>query len=541
MFKKTTAQSSLFDVANYLKDALPENDWSFTFRDKIFPLIDEEKFKHLYSEKEGRPNASIKVMVSIIIFIGLENLVWRAGEFQFSRRIDWMIATHTEIGKAFIDHTTLFKFYQRLEADDTVRELFVSLTKKFIELCGTSLGKQRTDSFFIHGWLQILSRYGLFKETIRKFLLTLRKQKPGLYEKIKGQLSKDYLEKDFDLTEKDKEHAQRRIALMAKDLYKIIIAFENHNQVKHYETFKILKQVFTQQCEVKDEPDNKEPEIIIKDKPDKKAINSPHNPDAQYVRKVKQQVTGDRGFATETCDPSNKTQFITDAEVTEATEHDTTQQLQIQERLIENEFKPDKQYGDAGFVNGKTIIESKENGIDLEGPTAGRSQSFEAYESDERSLDAGDFDTTYNGDTGELIINQCPGGQVPKSQRKSEKTGDINVHFDPVVCNSCDEKERCPARIGKRVTTYTVSEAEYIGASRHHKYMEDSDYRKECAIRAGAESLVSELTRAHGMRKSRHRERQRTRLQLIFAVLACNVKRFIAHGDNYGYLQPELV
>ena len=291
MFKKTTAQSSLFDVANYLKDALPENDWSFTFRDKIFPLIDEEKFKHLYSEKEGRPNASIKVMVSIIIFIGLEKLVWRAGEFQFPRRIDWMIATHTEIGKAFIDHTTLFKFYQRLEADDTVRELFVSLTKKFIELCGTSIEKQRTDSFFIHGWLKILSRYGLFKETIRKFLLSLRKQKPGLYEKIKGQLSKDYLEKDFDLTEKDKEHAQRRIALMANDLYKIIIAFENHKQVKHYETFKILKQVFTQQCEVKDEPDNKEPEIIIKDKSDKKAINSPHNPDAQYVRKVKQQVT----------------------------------------------------------------------------------------------------------------------------------------------------------------------------------------------------------------------------------------------------------
>ena len=120
-------------------------------------------------------------------------------------------------------------------------------------------------------------------------------------------------------------------------------------------------------------------------------------------------------------------------------------------------------------------------------------------------------------------------------------TNKINVHFNPAVCKSCAKNKRCPVRIGKRVTTYTVTEKEYIGASRHHKYMEDSDYRKECAIRAGAESLVSELTRAHGMRKSRHRERQRTRLQLIFAVLACNVKRFIAHGDNYGYLQPELV
>ena len=541
MFKKSTAQSSLFDVGNYFSDALPENDWSFTFRDKIFPLIDEEKFRHLYSEKEGRPNASIKVMVSILIFIGLEKLSWRAAEFQFSRRIDWMLATHTEIGKAFIDYTTLFKFYQRLETDDTARELFVTLTNKFIELCGASLKKQRTDSFFIHGWLKILSRYGLFKETIRKFLLTLRKQKPGLYENIKGQLSKDYLEKNFDLTEKDKELAQRRIVLMAKDLYKIVTTFENHHQVKHYETFKILKQVFTQQCEVKDEPVNKGPEIIIKDKPDKKAINSPHNPDAQYVRKVKQQVTGDRGFATETCDQDNKTQFITDVEVTEATEHDSTQQPKIQNRLIENKLRPDKQYGDAGFVNGKTIKESKQNDIDLEGPTAGRNQSFESYESEERPLDAGDFDTTYNADTGELIVNKCPGGQVPKSQGKSEKTGKINVHFDPAGCKSCVQRDRCPARIGKRVTTYTVTEEEFIGAARHHKYMEDTEYRKECAVRAGAESLVSELTRAHGMRKSRHRKRKRTRLQLIFAALACNVKRFIAHGDNYGFLQPGLV
>ncbi len=339
MFKKTTAQSSLFDTGIYISCALPENDWSFTFREKIFPLIEEDKFRQLYSKKEGRPNASIKLMLSLLIFMGMEKLVWRAAEFQFSRRIDWMIATHTEIGKAFIDHTTLFKFYQRLEKDDTARELFVTLSNKFIEICGVSLKKQRTDSFFIHGWLQILSRYGLFKETIRKFLLALRKQKLGLYETIKGHLSREYLDKDFDLTEKDKELAQTRIALMAKDLHKIVNTFENHHQVKHYETLKLLKQVFTQQCEVKDEPDNKDPEIIIKDKPDKKEINSPHNPDAQYVRKVKQQITGDRAFVTETCDPVNKTQFITDVEVTEATEHDSTQQPQIQKRLIETQLE----------------------------------------------------------------------------------------------------------------------------------------------------------------------------------------------------------
>jgi hypothetical protein len=534
MFRKSTAQSSLFEAGLYLKDALPENDWSYIYRDKVLPLIDEDKFKHLYSQEKGRPNSSVKTMISLLIFMGLEKYVWRMVEFQFPRRIDWMIATNAQIGKAFIDHVTLFKFYQRLEKDETAAGLFSTITRKFIELCGASVKKQRTDSFFVHGWLQLLSRYGLFKETIRKFLYILRKQKPGLYEKIKDELSKYYLDKEFDLTEKDNEKARRRVSQMASDMHKIIIAFENHKQIKHYESFKILKQVFEQQCEVKQDSDNQGPKIIIKDKPDKKAINTPHNPQAQYKRKGKQQVTGDVAFVTETCDERNKTQFITDIKLSGISEHDSTQQPKIQERLIANELKPEKQYADAGFVNGKTIKRSEENGIELEGPTSGRSQSFDAYESSERVFDAGEFDMAYDDNSGELVVNKCPDGQNATSQNKSKKTGKLNIHFDREICAACPKQNLCPVKIGKRVATYSVTEEEYIGALRHHKYMKSSEYRKECAIRAGAESLVSEITRAHGMRKSRHRERKRTELQLIFAALACNVKRFIRHWDKYG-------
>lgn len=537
MFRPTSRQSSMFEVENSIPGALPDTDWCFTYKERVLPLIDEEKFRHFYHESKGHPNAPIKALVSILVFIGMEKLTWRAAEFLFPRRLDWLIATNTPVGEAQIDHTTLFKFYQRIEADDTARGLFVSLTDLFIKACGTSVKMQRTDSFFIHGWLRILSRYGLFKETIRKFLLTLRKQKPGLYENIKEQLSKDYLEKQFDLTEKDQALAQRKISLMARDLYRIKCAFENHSKVKNYETFIILCKVFSQQCEVKESVEA-DPEIVIKERPDNDAICTPHNPEARYVRKGNQRVTGDRATVTETCDPENKTQFITDVSDNEATKHDTKEQPEVQDRLIENGFKPDKQYGDAGFVNGKTILDSREKKIELEGPTAGRSQSFETYESKDRPLDAGDFDTTFDDQTDNLIVNKCPNKQVPKDQKRSKKTGKIIVHFDRDVCSTCPRQQRCPVRIGKRVSTYTVEESEYVGAVRHHKYMGDPKYRKECAVRAGVEATVSELTRAHGMRKSRHRERSRTKLQLTFAVLACNVKRFIRHGEKYGYLEP---
>ena len=540
MYCPTRPQSSLFEVENYFPGALPKNDWCFTYQTRVLPLIDEEKFKHLYSESEGRPNAPIRTMVSLLIFMGLEKLTWRGVEFQFQRRLDWLTATKTPLGEAQIDHTTIFKFYQRLETDDTTRKLFTEIADEFINICGTSLKKQRTDSFFIHGWLKLLSRYGLFKETNRKFLQTLRKQKPGLYKNIKGQLSMDYLKKEFDITEKDKDIAQRNISLMARDLHRLKCAFENHKQVKHYDTFKILCKVFSQQCEVKYSIDA-EPEIIIKDKPDSHAICSPHNPEVLYIRKGDQRVTCDKGVITETCAPENKTQFIVDAEIVEATEHDSKQPSKIQDRLIANNFKPEKQYGDAGFVNGHTILDSQEKGIELEGPTAGRSQSFDAYNDKERLFDAGDFDTTIEDKTDELLVINCPNKQAPKNQKRSKKTGKIIVHFDRNICIDCPHAHRCPVKIGRRVATFKVSKSEYVGAVRHHQYMSNKKYRKECAIRAGVEAAVSELTRAHGMRKSRHRKGSRTRLQLIFASLACNVKRFIRHGQLYGYLKPKFI
>jgi len=61
----------------------------------------------LFKEKGGAPNKSIKLMISILIFMAIEKLTWREAEFQFLRRIDWMIATSTALGDAFIDFTTL--------------------------------------------------------------------------------------------------------------------------------------------------------------------------------------------------------------------------------------------------------------------------------------------------------------------------------------------------------------------------------------------------------------------------------------------------
>jgi len=296
MFQVTSPQLSLFEPTVMFPGILPPDDWSHIFREKIYPQIDESKFKHLYCEHWGAPNKSIKLQISLLIFMNMERLTWREAEYHFQRRLDWMNATQTACDMNSIDHTTLYKFYNRIADDNVAYDLFKKLTGMFILECNVSITQQRVDSFFMHGWLAKLSRYGLLKETNRVFLQNLRKQKPGIYDNIHEDLSRDYLKGNFDLTEKDKEKTSRKIQEMAEDMHHIKSAFENHHQVKHYKSFQILVEVFCQQCSVEELDNNRVDsdnliEIEIKKKPDgngKQIISTPHNIDAQYTRKRNQ-------------------------------------------------------------------------------------------------------------------------------------------------------------------------------------------------------------------------------------------------------------
>jgi len=73
MFRKSSGQTSFFNVETILPVAFPENDWSFTYRKYVLPLIDEDRFKHLYEKEGGQPNKPIKTMVSLLIFMGMEH------------------------------------------------------------------------------------------------------------------------------------------------------------------------------------------------------------------------------------------------------------------------------------------------------------------------------------------------------------------------------------------------------------------------------------------------------------------------------------
>lgn len=62
-------------------------------------------------------------------------------------------------------------------------------------------------------------------------------------------------------------------------------------------------------------------------------------------------------------------------------------------------MKPKELYGDAGLVDGQTIlVRLQGNDIVLEGPSSGCSQSFEAYNAEDHLLDVADFEIVIEED-----------------------------------------------------------------------------------------------------------------------------------------------
>ena len=76
-FVKNDAQQMTFDDALWglteREKKMLDRSWATQFADHIFPLIDEEKFSVLYSDKASRPNTPVNVTVGALILKELRN------------------------------------------------------------------------------------------------------------------------------------------------------------------------------------------------------------------------------------------------------------------------------------------------------------------------------------------------------------------------------------------------------------------------------------------------------------------------------------
>jgi hypothetical protein len=336
MFKESdrNAQLDIFSTpAEHLRGSsqkfyLKDDSWHNIFRDNVLSHINEQIFSVLYCKDNGTPNASIRVLVAMMLL--KEGQGW--SDDQLFENCNYNLLVRSALGLLTLDDTvpvasTYYRFrsnivnYNKEHDTDLFKECMQSITKSQMVEFNVSGKHIRMDSKLMGSNIAWYTRYELVHETLRLFI---KERREYIY---KRSLSKD----DFKLIESiegesgdkvvyysTKSEIDARFLALGNLMYRFIRLFKIYPGGQ----YDILKTVFNQQYSCK----KKVVLALEKEKISADSIQSPHDPESHYRKKGDNKIKGNSINITETCDKSTeeepKVNLITDVDVKPATASD---------------------------------------------------------------------------------------------------------------------------------------------------------------------------------------------------------------------------
>lgn len=477
MYRPSDPQKPLFDAGGLLppqKRELCEQSWAGPFREHALPILRkvEDEFADLFDEAMGRPNRPVALVVGTLILKEMNDLTDEEALSALDFDARWWYAFEREIHELHLCQKTLHNFRQRLlgHKDPEKKKLaFRKVTEELIAALGVTVHKQRLDSTHVLSNFAVLTRLGLFCETIRVFLREVKRLDAKAYEALPAGLLKRHGEESW-YADARRADGPRRLAVVARDVYRLVAGFEKDEAVTKTKEWKHLKRLFEEQCEVKEKPqdpggdddDHGEGAVPVELKEAKKvesdSLQTPHDPDATY--------SGHKGKGyevqvAETCGEANEVNLITEVEVTPSCSSDIHATVATVEALKEAGLKPRELVADTSYSSGENAAALAKDAVNLLAPvpTAAKPDPKQEYP---------------------LPAATCP------PTREEAKRWQVQQEASP-------------------------------------------EFKRRYAIRSGIEATNSELKRGHGMRKLRVRGKARVRLAVYFKALACNLKRALRY------------
>jgi len=555
MFRPTDPQLSLLEsrfLVGPKKRERLERSWAEAFRTKILPLIDEEVFRSCFHQDNGRPNKSIRLLVGLHILKEADDLTDEQVLDALEFNIQWQHALGVDPATAHVAERTLYYFRHKLMENERAQRVFEQVTQAMMKMDGLSAARQRLDSTHVISNIAVLTRLGLFTETITVFLRELRKEAPAKLAKLDSPLLNRYLEREGYFGDATREQAQRRLPVVAQDLFALVKRFEADAAVKGFSSYGLLVRLLGEQCDVT-EGEATTAAATVKEGKEVAgtSLQSPHDPDATYGHKGK----GYEVQVAETCVKDNAYQVITAVEVNGAHASDQNATVPIVEKLIADGNKPDELLADTGYGSGENIVGCAELGVALVAPVQDPhaperpdrwmgDHVSEAPASDEgsdpmtpeqaseapagspttRVMTLGDF--AFNATFSEVI--SCPNGVSPTERRSSDTA--YYATFPGSSCATCPLAKTCitrrVAQSEDRILRWRDTKA---ATATRQRAQQTPAFKEGYKLRSGIESTNAELKGRHGLGDVRVRGGDRVGLAVVLKSLALNVKRAVQH------------
>jgi len=375
MFRATSKVrqiSAITSTENFLNDRSlkayqDSKAWHNLFFKYVTLHIDEDLFRPLFSEDNGAPNVSIRLMVGMLIL--REMFGWSYSE-QFSNCM-FNLQVRAALGLHNIDdplpaESTFFLFISRMvdyeEAGNgnLMEKVFEQLTEYQIKEFDVNGSKVRMDSKIISSNIKWYNRYELVHETLRLAYISAKEQIDKILTEPDVCILKEILVTDS----RHVTYHNKKSVIDSKFLRlgSIIETILNNIQAPSTESIEILRQVFYQQYKV---VDCKATPIDDNDLSPKN-IQSPHDVECNYHKKNDKAVKGYTFNITETCNPNNMLNLITNVMVAPAGTPDQDHlqpAIEKTEKLTKENIETINVDGAYHSVPNQEIC--KEKGIDL--------------------------------------------------------------------------------------------------------------------------------------------------------------------------------
>lgn len=548
MFRARDPQGSLFQselLVSPRKASLMQRSWAEMFRNEALPLIDEGRFAAMYCEDNGRPNRAVQTVLGVHILKEMFNLTDEEALEALEFNLLWHHALRLAIDETHLPQKTLHNFRARLMEYDGGRVAFCATTDQIIKVLGLRTGKQRLDSTHIMSNIATLTRLGLFCETLRLFIGSVRRDHPGLGEDIPLGLARRYFKEDGEATSFEdirSGEGHRRLAVCARDLYRLVDRFRG-TAAARLEEYQLLERLLREQCVVGNQRDKRPGEddddagegsvpITLKDPWEVRSdsLQSPHDPEVTY--------SGHKGKGyevqvAETCNEENATQLLTHVEVTPSSGSDAHFTLPCIDALAEREIRPEELWCDTAYGSGRNAVAAERQGTELVSPVGGPAPTEAKAGKEPGRLTAADFAIDPTGSRAAV----CPAGHEASAEYEDEEAPErVEIHFARERCGPCPLRPRCPVRwrqrpefAGGRGPGAYVLTADLVtlNIERRRSTEASGAFAPRYAMRAGIEGTNSEMKRAHGLGRLRVRGGHRVRLAVYLKALACNIKRMV--------------
>lgn len=495
-----------------------DKSWAKYFSDNIFPMIDEDRFEELYSDKDSRPNTPVNVILGGLM---LKELFGMTDEefmdtLMFDARFQYALHT-TSCEEQPISDRTFGRFRQRCNAYctetgiDLIQEAVEELSKQMAAMMKIDGRLKRMDSMMVASNIKKLSRLELMYTCVANMVNELKRNGVSIPAELVHYTEKDDLNRV--IYHAKSEQADSRLAVVLKEAKTVVeLCGSSYDGSNNYQ---LLMRALHDQT-IRDENGNYTAKESGDSGMNSHILQNPSDPDATYRKKAGKE---NRGYVANIVeDVSEDGNSIVTMYQYEQNTYSDTQFTEDTLNKIGKREEPITMTADGAYDSEENQKLAEENNIKLITTDLLGKKPKEIY-----------ADFVLNKEGTEVL--SCPAGHEPKSCSYNEKTGQITLSFTRECCENCPYRNQCTPKEYKKTFKLRISSKSHRRA-KQIRARGSEEFKKYANIRNGAETVPSYLRRKYNVDRIPVRGLIRSRLFFGFKICASNIKKFCRYMQD---------